>query len=254
MGHPRFSKRRWQGPKHPWRSERIAEEKQLILNYGLGNGKGIGGHREIWKARSSLRRWRRNAMKLIGRVDSTVGHFAREKEDLIHSLQRRGLLGDGAQIDDVLRLSVDHVLARRLQSQVYFKGLASSMSQARQLLVHNHISIGDQVMTVPSYIITSIEEEILNYHRASLLHDDAKCRCKKCGGNSDKSCKKDSIGSNHPIRKTIEETRLTADYGEDELEMPAGQEAPEQDDVAMIAEAAASAPSAEDTTVAGGEA
>ena len=229
MGHPRFSKRRWQGPKHPWRSERIAEEKQLILNYGLGNGKGIGGHREIWKARSRLRRWRRNAMKLIGRVDSTVGHFAREKEDLIHSLQRRGLLGDGAQIDDVLRLSVDHVLARRLQSQVYFKGLASSMSQARQLLVHNHISIGDQVTTVPGYIISRTDEEQLNYHSNSPL-----------------------ANASHPLREEIEMLRAAATYGE-EPETPSGPGEPEQDDLVEIAEAAAAAPSAEDT-VAGGEA
>lgn len=223
MGHPKFSKRRWQSPKHPWKSERIIEEKQLILNYGLHN------HREIWKARSKLRRWRQNAMKLIGRVDSSEGHFAREKEELIHSLQRRGLLGEGAQIDDVLRLSVDHVLARRLQSQVYFKGLASSMSQARQLLVHNHISIGEQVMTVPSYIISRSEEEHLNYHRNSPLVDDS-----------------------HPLRQEIEALRAAATYGE-EPETPTGSEAPEQDDVAAIAEAVAAAPSSEDT-VAGGEA
>ena len=229
MGHPRFSKRRWQGPKHPWRSERIAEEKQLILNYGLGNGKGIGGHREIWKARSRLRRWRRNAMKLIGRVDSTVGHFAREKEDLIHSLQRRGLLGDGAQIDDVLRLSVDHVLARRLQSQVYFKGLAASMSQAPQQLVHNHISIGDQVTTVPGYIISRTDEEQLNYHSNSPL-----------------------ANASHPLREEIEMLRAAATYGE-EPETPSGPGEPEQDDLVELAEAAAAAPSAEDT-VAGGEA
>jgi small subunit ribosomal protein S4 len=210
-------------------SERIIEEKQLILNYGLGNGKGIGGHREIWKARSKLRRWRRNAMKLIGRVDSTEGHFAREKEDLIHSLQRRGLLGDGAQIDDVLRLSVDHVLARRLQSQVYFKGLASSMSQARQLLVHNHISIGDQVTTVPGYIISRTDEEQLNYHSNSPLSN-----------------------ASHPLREEIEARRATATYGE-EPETPSGPGEPEQDDLVELSEAAAAAPSAEDT-VAGGEA
>ena len=211
-------------------SERIIEEKQLIVNYGLGNGKGIGGHREIWKARSKLRRWRQNAMKLIGRVDSSEGHFAREKEDLIHSLQRRGLLGEGAQIDDVLRLSVDHVLARRLQSQVYFKGLASSMSQARQLLVHNHISIGDQVMTVPSYIITRAEEEQLNYHPNSPL-----------------------ANTGHPLREEIEELRAAATYEGEEPETPSGPEAPESDDLVELAEAAAAAPSAEDT-VAGGEA
>ena len=38
--------------------------------------------KEIWKARSQLRRIRQQAMKLIGRVDSTLPHWIREKEDL----------------------------------------------------------------------------------------------------------------------------------------------------------------------------
>ena len=162
MGHPKFSRKVWQGPKHPWQAERIEEERTLIHNYGLRN------HREIWKARSKLRRWRSNAMKLIATADTGEGHVSKEKSDLITSLHRRGLLPEGASLDDVLRLNVEHVLARRLQSQVYYKGLASSPKQARQLLIHGHISIGNQVMTVPGYITTRDEEAALQY--LSLIH------------------------------------------------------------------------------------
>ncbi len=52
-------------------------------------------------------------MKLIGRVDTSEGHFAREKIDLINSLCRKGLLVEGASIDDVLQINVEHMLSRR---------------------------------------------------------------------------------------------------------------------------------------------
>ena len=190
MGHPKFARPKYDTPTHPWKKVRIEEEHALKEQFGL---KKIGGMKEIWKAKSKLRRWRQNSMKLIGRVDTSEGHFSREKADLISSLYRRGLLGDGASLDDILQINVHHVLSRRLQSQVYYHGLASSPRQARQLVIHGHIAIGDQKMTVPSYIISRDEESILSYHHTSPLND-----------------------SNHSIRKEIEDIRATAEYGEDE--------------------------------------
>ena len=163
-------------------------------------------------------------MKLIGRVDTSEGHFSREKNDLVESLYRRGLLGDGASLDDILQITVEHVLSRRLQSQVYYRGLASSMRQARQLVIHGHIGLGEQKMTVPSYIITRDDENTLTYHHTSPLMD-----------------------ADHPIRKEIEDTRAAAEYGEEE------NEAPSEEFVAGVAEAAEAAPTAEDTEVEGGD-
>ena len=223
MGHPKFARPKYDTPTHPWKKARIEEEHALKEQFGL---KKVGGMKEIWKAKSKLRRWRQNAMKLIGRVDTSEGHFSREKDDLVESLYRRGLLGDGATLDDILLLTVEHVLSRRLQSQVYYCGLASSMRQARQLVIHGHIGIGDQKMTVPSYIITRDDENLLTYHHTSPLTD-----------------------SDHPIRKEIEETRAAAEYGDEEED-----EAPSEDFVAGVVEAAEAAPSAEDTEVEGGDA
>jgi small subunit ribosomal protein S4 len=221
MGHPKFARPKYDTPTHPWKKGRIEEEHALKEQFGL---KKIGGMKEIWKAKSKLRRWRQNAMKLIGRVDTTEGHFAREKVDLVESLHRRGLLGDGASLDDILQISVEHVLSRRLQSQVYYRGLASSMRQARQLVIHGHIGLGDQKMTVPSYIITRDDENALNYHHTSPLTD-----------------------ASHPIRAEIEATRAAAEYGEGESETPS------EEFVAGVAEAAEAAPAAEDTEVKGGD-
>ena len=225
MGHPKFARPKYDTPTHPWKKARIEEEHALKEQFGL---KKIGGMKEIWKGKSKLRRWRQNAMKLIGRVDTSEGHFSREKDDLVESLYRRGLLGDGATLDDILLLTVEHVLSRRLQSQVYYCGLATSMRQARQLVIHGHIGIGDQKMTVPSYIITRDDENLLTYHHTSPLTD-----------------------SDHPIRKEIEETRAAAEYGDEEEE----DETPSAEDfVAGVVEAAEAAPSAEDTEVEGGDA
>ena len=222
MGHPKFARPKYDTPTHPWKKARIEEEHALKEQFGL---KKIGGMKEIWKAKSKLRRWRQNAMKLIGRVDTSEGHFSREKNDLVESLYRRGLLGDGSSLDDILLLTVEHVLSRRLQSQVYYRGLASSMRQARQLVIHGHIGLGEQKMTVPSYIITRDDENTLTYHHTSPLTDPA-----------------------HPIRVEIEETRAAAEYeGEDD-------EAPSEEFVAGVAEAAETAPTAEDTEVEGGDA
>ena len=138
MGDPKFARSKTQTPTHPWKQARIDEEHALKEKYGL---KKIGGMKEIWREKSALRRHRNQAMKLIGRVDTTEGHFAREKNDMIDSLCRKGLLVEGSSLDDVLQINVEHMLSRRLQSVVYYRGLAPSMRAARNMIVHGHISV-----------------------------------------------------------------------------------------------------------------
>jgi len=166
MGHPKFARRKFDSPKHPWKKARIDEEHDLQSNYGLKNMK------EIWKAKTQLRRYRQQAMKLIGRVDTTEDHWGREKQDLLTSLQRKGMLGDESSIDDVLVLTVENVLDRRLQSQVYYKGKASSMKQARQMVTHGHISVGNQKITIPSYPVSREEEDLIVYQASSPLTNE----------------------------------------------------------------------------------
>tara|TARA_B100000941_G_scaffold20035_1_gene12012 strand:+ start:2000 stop:2602 length:603 start_codon:yes stop_codon:yes gene_type:complete len=168
MGEPKFSRPRTQTPTHPWKQARIDEEHDLKERYGL---KKVGGMREIWREKSALRRHRNQAMKLIGRVDSTEGHYAKEKEQLLNSLTKKGLLQTGADVGDVLEINVEHMLSRRLQSVVYYKGLAPSMRAARNLIVHGHICIGDQRMTVPGYHVLKEEEDSLQYSENSPFVD-----------------------------------------------------------------------------------
>ena len=189
MGEPKFSRPRTQTPTHPWKQARIDEEHDLKQRYGL---KKVGGMREIWREKSALRRHRNQAMKLIGRVDSTEGHYAKEKEQLLDSLTKKGLLQTGADVGDVLEINVEHMLSRRLQSVVYYKGLAPSMRAARNLIVHGHICIGDQRMTVPGYHVLKEEEDSLQYSENSPF-----------------------IDPEHPFRKELETLR----YQEDDEEI-----------------------------------
>ena len=191
MGEPKFSRSRTQTPTHPWKQARIDEEHELKERYGL---KKVGGMREIWREKSALRRHRNQAMKLIGRVDSTEGHYAKEKEQLLNSLTKKGLLQTGADVGDVLEINVEHMLSRRLQSVVYYKGLAPSMRAARNLIVHGHICIGDQRMTVPGYHVLKEEEDSLQYSENSPF-----------------------IDPEHPFRKELETLRYQED-DEEEME------------------------------------
>jgi small subunit ribosomal protein S4 len=220
MGDPKFARSKTQTPTHPWKQARIDEEHALKEKYGL---KKVGGMKEIWREKSSLRRHRNQAMKLIGRVDTSEGHFAREKTDLVNSLCRQGLLVEGASIDDVLQINVEHMLSRRLQSVVYYRGLAPSMRAARNMIVHGHISIGEQKMTVPGYHIRKMEEEELNYSSNSVYNDP-----------------------NHPFRVEMEKLRLTM-VSDEEPEEVGGPKAATEDFVDQIKKDAEEAPKIEET-------
>lgn len=168
MGQPKFSRPKTQTPTHPWKAERIEEEHAWKDQYGL---KRVGGMKEIWRERSALRRHRQLAMKLIGRVDTSEGHFKREKEEFLGSMQRKGLISEDADLDDVLQISVENMLDRRLQSQVYYKGFAPSMRAARNMIVHGHIVLGNQKMNVPGYHVLRNQEADIAYHPSSNFND-----------------------------------------------------------------------------------
>ena len=213
MGEPKFARPKFDTPSHPWKKARIEEEHSIRDNHGLKN------MREIWKAKSQLRRHRRQAMRLIGMVDTTEGHGMREMNDLLASLNNKGLVSSEAIVDDILTLGTEDILNRRLQAQVYYKGLASTMKQARQLVTHGQICIGDQKVTIPSYPVSRDEEELIRYHPGSSLNNPE-----------------------HQIRKMIEGRRESAEYSAEEVDPEATPEF-----AAEVVEGAEAAPSVETT-------
>ncbi|MGI0151203.1 MAG: 30S ribosomal protein S4, partial [Thermoplasmata archaeon] len=86
MGDPKFLRRTYDRPKHPWEAVRMDEERKLGTKYGLKN------KRELWKAQSLLRGFRRQARELQTRRRAGEAQAERETEGLLGRLTRLGVL------------------------------------------------------------------------------------------------------------------------------------------------------------------
>ncbi len=169
MGYPGKNRKSYDTPKHPWQAARMAGEVELVKKYGLRNKK------EVWKAHSHLKKYRELARKLL--AESTKGklsgHVQADAENILNRLKRYGLLKKDAVLDDILSLDATNFLERRLQTQVHKQGLANTIKQARQFIVHGHISVGDRKVTVPGYLVSMDEELVLDYYGGSPLAGEA---------------------------------------------------------------------------------
>jgi small subunit ribosomal protein S4 len=152
MGDPRKIKSKYNRPAKPWQKERIEEERILVREYGLKN------KQEIYRAQSKLKTFADLAKKLIA---SRGPQAEKEKQQLLSRLAKLGLVKNGAQLDDVLGIQLRNILDRRLQTMVARKNLARSVNQARQFVVHEHISVGNRVVSAPSYHVPVNEETSL---------------------------------------------------------------------------------------------
>ena len=166
MGDPKFTRKQFSTPSHPWEGARISEENQIIHKYGLKN------KRELWKTQTMLRDIRQQARELQARQRTQDEQALKEVELLIERLRRLGLLSGKADLNDVLALEVEAVLSRRLQTQIYMKGLARTVKQARQLIVHGHIAVDGRKVTVPSYMVKNGEAGLIDYYHSSPMISD----------------------------------------------------------------------------------
>lgn len=166
MGQPRFQRRKYDKPTHPWKADRIIEESGVQKKFGLKN------KREVWKAKSRLRNMRAQARTLLARKRAGEEQAAKEEKLLLKRMHRLGLLGPTATLDDVLALDVEKVLTRRLQTQVYLKGLAGTPKQARQFIAHGHVTVKGTRVDVPGHLVTRNEEDTIQLREASSLADE----------------------------------------------------------------------------------
>jgi small subunit ribosomal protein S4 len=142
LGDPKKARKQYSRPRSPWRADQLAQELYLLGTFGLRN------KRELWKTQTQLSAVRKQARTLLA---ATQVVRLREEKKLLDSLQRKGLVREGATLDDILSLTVEDMLARRLQSMVFKKGMALSPLHARQLIVHGHVAVGERIITVPGY-------------------------------------------------------------------------------------------------------
>jgi len=151
-------------PSHPWQESRIKAENELRKKYGLKN------KREIWKAETALRRYRGQARTLLAKIGSDP-QAKKESDQLLMHLTRMNILPPNSNLDDVLSLENESILSRRLQTITYLKGLANTPDHARQLICHGHIAIDGRRTTIPSYMVTKMEENEIGYTTDSPLKD-----------------------------------------------------------------------------------
>ena len=164
MGDPKRQRRKYDTPRFPWRKDILSEELKLLGTYGLRN------KHELWRHETSLSKFRGIARSLIGRP---VEERVRMENELLTRLKKLGVLQETAVLDDVLDLSIEDILERRLQTLVFRKNLTKTVHQARQLITHGHITLDGRRVTVPGYIVTRDEEKTLAYALDSQLANPA---------------------------------------------------------------------------------
>ncbi len=139
MGDIKRKRKKYTTPKMLFDSERITSENKIIKEFGLKNKK------EVWKAKSEISKIRRRAKMLI----------AKGKEDQKEFFEKLNRLGfKVVDISDVLALTEEDWLGRRLQTFIYKKGFANTPKQARQLIVHKKVLVDENIVNIPSFTVT----------------------------------------------------------------------------------------------------
>jgi len=154
MGDPKRQRRKYDTPRFPWRKDILQEELKLLGTYGLRN------KHELWRHETQLSKFRGIARSLIGK---SADERMKMENELLTRLKKLGVLQETAVLDDVLDLSLEDLLERRLQTLVFRKNLTKTVHQARQLVTHGHITLDNRRVTIPGYIVSREEEKALTY-------------------------------------------------------------------------------------------
>ena len=149
MGDPKTSRKVWKKPKRPLNYDLKMDELKTLGTFGLKT------KQELWKTQTELSRVRLQARSLLALRQE---ERKRKEPVLMQSLTKIGLVDEGSTLDDVLNLQVNDLLSRRLQTITQRKLFFKTPYQARQAIVHGHIMIGDSIITIPSYIVKTKEE------------------------------------------------------------------------------------------------
>jgi small subunit ribosomal protein S4 len=164
MGDPRKQRKKFDTPRFRWRKDILQEELRLIGQYGLRN------KHELWRHKTILSKTRGIARSLISK---TPEERAKMENESLTKLKKAGILQETAVLDNVLDLTIEDILERRLQTIVFRKGLARTIFQSRQLITHGHITIDNRRVTVPGYMVAKLEEPKVVYSPESAVANQA---------------------------------------------------------------------------------
>ena len=211
MGDPKKTKKHYESPRKPWDKARLEEEKLLKETYGLKN------KRELWRVETILRQKRKNARALLA---MPLEERTERTQLLIRSLARYGLLDEKAGLDDILTLSVESLLERRLQTLVWRNGIANTVMQARQFIVHGHIGVNGRRLNAPSYLVPVSEEKGIGYYGKEMQLKPKVAEKKKPVAE-----KAEAKGEGKAVEKPVEEAKEEKKEAEKPVEEKAPKEA-----------------------------
>ncbi len=160
MGDPKKLKKKYSSPLQPWNKLAIETEGKIKKEYGLKNKK------EIYIANTFLKKYKDIAKKLIA---TKTAQAEIETKLVLGKLERLGLLPKGTDLNTILNLELKDIMERRLQSKVCRTGLAKTMNQARQFIVHRHVMVAGQEITSPAYLLSIEEESQVSFKPRSAL-------------------------------------------------------------------------------------
>jgi small subunit ribosomal protein S4 len=154
VGDPRKPRKSYRRPRRIWNSDQLSLELYIIGSYGLRN------KRELWKAQTKVANFRNQARTLL----ALTLEDRQEKESLLLSFLNRLGLTSTASLDDILNLKIEDILDRRLQTIVMRKMGLKSPFQARQVVIHGHVSIGNRKVNLPGYLVKKEDEPKILVH------------------------------------------------------------------------------------------
>jgi len=146
---------------------------RIIGDYGLRC------KREVWSQQLVLAKLRKGARILLT-MDSDDPRRVFEGEALIRRMVRLGLLErNERKLDFVLGLTVSQFMERRLQTLVMKRNLAKSVHEARVLIRQRQISIGKQLVDIPSYMVRKSAQGSIQIAATSVKHTHKLGRMKR---------------------------------------------------------------------------
>jgi len=155
MGDPKKPKKSYRRPRRIWTSDQLSSELYVVGSYGLRNKK------ELWKAQTKVANFRNQARTLLALT--TEDRHGKESS-LLSFLNRLALVKDSATLDDVLNLKIEDILERRLQTIIMKKMAIKSPLQARQVVSHGFVSVGNRKVNLPGYLVKREEEPQILVH------------------------------------------------------------------------------------------
>ena len=160
MGDPKFPSKKYRTPKKPWDLKLLEHERGLRETYGLRNKREIRGIDTI------LRKKRSSAKHVLA---LPLEQRTVQERELLDSLVRVGIMRGKPSLNEVLSLTIEAFLERRLQTIVWRKNLATTVRQARQFITHGHIAVNGKKVSAPSYLVSKAEEATIAYHKSPMV-------------------------------------------------------------------------------------